>query len=39
MKFCTVYSHLHCSMEQKGRDLASLGEVALTLGQVPCEFD
>ena len=39
MKFGTFYSYLHCSMGQEGIDLPSLGEVALTLGQVPCEFD
>ena len=25
-------------MEQRGRDLLSSGEAALTMGQVPCEF-
>ena len=39
VKFGTAYSHLHCSMGQEGRDLPSLGEVALTLGHMPCEFD
>ena len=33
-----IYSHLHCSMGDGGRELMSSGEAALTMGQVPCEF-
>ena len=33
-----IYSHLHCSMGDGGRELRSSGEAALTMGQVPCEF-
>ena len=33
-----IYSHLHCSTGDGGRELPSSGEAALTMGQVPCEF-
>ena len=33
-----IYSHLYCSSRDGGRNLPSLGEVAPTMGQVPCEF-
>ena len=33
-----IYSHLYCSSRDGGRDLPSSGEVAPTMGQVPCEF-
>ena len=33
-----IYSHLHCSTGDDGRESPSLGDVALTMGQVPCEF-
>ena len=33
-----IYSHLHCSTGDGGRELTSSGEAALTMGQVPCEF-
>ena len=33
-----MYSHLHCSMGDGGRESPSSGDVALTMGQVPCEF-
>ena len=33
-----IYSHLYCSLKDGGRDLLSLGEAALTMGKVPCEF-
>ena len=33
-----IYSHLHCSMGDGGRELMSSGEATLTMGQVPCEF-
>ena len=33
-----MYSHMHCSVGDGGRELPSLGDVALTMGQVPCEF-
>ena len=33
-----IYSHLYCSSRDGGRDLPSSGEVAPTMGKVPCEF-
>ena len=33
-----IYSHLYSSSRDGGRDLPSSGEVALTMGKVPCEF-
>ena len=33
-----IYSHLYFSSRDGGRDLPSSGEVAPTMGQVPCEF-
>ena len=33
-----IYSHLHCSTGDGGRESPSLGNVALTMGQVPCVF-
>ena len=33
-----IYSHLHCSTGDGGRESPSSGDVALTMGQVPCEF-
>ena len=33
-----IYSDLHYSMGDGGRELTSSGEAALTMGQVPCEF-
>ena len=33
-----IYSHLHCSTGDGGRELPSSGDVALTMGQVSCEF-
>ena len=33
-----IYSHLHCSSTDGGRDLQSSGYAAPTMGQVPCEF-
>ena len=33
-----IYSHLHCSVVDSGVDLPSPREVALTMGQVTCEF-
>ena len=33
-----IYSHLYCSLRDGGRDLPSSGEVAPTMGKVPCEF-
>ena len=33
-----IYSHLHCSTGDGGRESPSSGEAALTMGQVPCEF-
>ena len=33
-----IYSHLHCSSRDGGRDLPSSGEAAPTMEQVPCEF-
>ena len=33
-----IYLHLYCSLRDCGRDLPSSGEVAPTMGQVPCEF-
>ena len=33
-----IYSHLHCSMGDGGRELTSSGEAAPTMGQVPCVF-
>ena len=33
-----IYSHLHCSTGDGGRELPSSGDVTLTMGQVPCEF-
>ena len=33
-----IYSHLHCSTGDGGNKSPSSGDVALTMGQVPCEF-
>ena len=33
-----IYSHLYYSSRDGDRDLPSSGEVAPTMGQVPCEF-
>ena len=33
-----IYSHLHCSTGDSGRELPSSEDVALTMGQVPYEF-
>ena len=33
-----IYSHLHCSAGDGGRESPSSGKAALTMGQVPCEF-
>ena len=33
-----IYSHLHCFTGDGGRELPSSGDVALTMGQDPCEF-
>ena len=33
-----IYSHLHCSSKDGGRDLPSSGEAVPTTGKVPCEF-
>ena len=33
-----IYTHLHCSTGDGGRESPSSGDVALTMGQVPCEF-
>ena len=33
-----IYSHLYCSSTNHGRDLSFSGEVAPTMGKVPCEF-
>ena len=33
-----IYSHLHCSTGDGGRESPSSGEAALTMGQVTCEF-
>ena len=33
-----IYSDLHCSTGDGGRESPSSGEEALTMGQVPCEF-
>ena len=33
-----MYSHLHCSTGDGGRESPSSGDIALMMGQVPCEF-
>ena len=33
-----IYSHLHCSTGDGGRELTSSEKAALIMGQVPCEF-
>ena len=33
-----IYSHLHCSMGDGGRELVSSGEAAPTMGKVSCKF-
>ena len=34
-----IFSHLHCSTGDGGRESPFSGDVALTMGQVPCEFE